>query len=358
MKRKLSETSAPAADGINGATARIRAIDLLKVLALAGVVSCHSAMQVDVIMGWAFPWWIRLFELAVVISIPGFFFASGYVLLGRKAHSDYRYVARKSLALIVASFVMGFIVLGLHYISGDVPGFHIVDAAKEIGTSLLVGGTLDELWFVAALILVYLLYPLINRIYIYNRRLFVAFTLLCLILMAFCSSAYLLGNTGMPWYEPSVPKNLRLWNWVGYFCLGGMMRAYPAMRCVGRWWVVIPAAAATLVLNHIGLSNTGKTIFEYVYGTPAAVLLVTSVAALLLRMDLSGREFNFLDSAGMLFFPSFLLCDCVLVILSKYNIWPHPGIFMLMNTLIALTSGIAGAWVLTHTPVLKRLLRL
>lgn len=358
MTPQLTETSSHAPAGVVGATARIRAIDLLKLLALAGVVACHSAMETDALCGWAFLWWVRIFEMAVVIAIPGFFFASGYVLLGRRENCGYRYVARKCLALIVASFVMGFLIIGWRFFSTDAPWFHAADFANEILCSMFKYGLLYVLWFVGALMMVYLLYPLINRLYLYNKRLFGALLLTCLVLMAFFSSAYLLGNREALWYEPDIPQHYRLWIWVGYFCLGGMMKACPSILCVGKWWVILSAAAATLLVNHIGYGQTGVRYFEYVYGSPAAVLLVTSVAAFLLRADLSGGKFRFLDSVGGLFFPAFLLCECALEIVAGYTARLHPAIFLPVNIVAALTLGIAGAWVLTHIRGFSRLLRL
>lgn len=234
MTPQLNETSSHAPAGIAGATARIRAIDLLKLMALAGVVVCHSAMKTDALCGWAFLWWVRICEMAVVIAIPGFFFASGYVLLGRRENCGYRYVARKCLALVVASFVMGFLIIGWNYFSTDAPWFHAADFANEILCSMFKNGLLSLLWFVGALMMVYLLYPLINRLYLYNKRLFGALLLTCLILMAFFSSAYLLGHREALWYEPDIPQHYRLWIWVGYFCLGGMMKACPSILCVGN----------------------------------------------------------------------------------------------------------------------------
>ena len=219
-------------------------------------------------------------------------------------------------------------------------------------------GLLSLLWFVGALMMVYLLYPLINRLYLYNKRLFEALLLTCLMLMAFFSSAYLLGHREALWYEPDIPQHHRLWIWVGYFCLGGMMKACPSILCVGKWWVILSAAAATLLVNHIGYGQTGVRYFEYVYGSPAAVLLVTSVAAFLLRADLSGGKFRFLDSVGVLFFPAFLLCECALEIVAGYTARLHPAIFLPVNIVAALTLGIAGAWVLTHIRGFSRLLKL
>lgn len=358
MNPQFTETSLPASAGVTGATARIRAIDLLKILALAGVVACHSAMKADALCGWAFLWWVRLFEMAVVIAIPGFFFASGYVLLGRRENYGYRYVARKCIALLVASFVMGFLIIGWKYFSTDAPWFHFADFVKEVLCSMFIGGELYELWFVTALMAVYLLYPLINRVYLFNKRLFGALLLICLMSMAFCSSAYLLGNREVFWYEQDIPLPYRVWIWIGYFCLGGMIKAYPSIRCVGKWWVILSAAAATLLLNHIGYGQTGVRYFEYVYGTPAAVLLVTSVAAFLLRADLSGRKFRFLDSVGGLFFPAFMLCECALSVVAGYTASLYPTIFLVVNIVAALTLGIAGAWMLTHIRGFSQLLRL
>lgn len=218
-------------------------LDILKNLACLAVIGLHTFYHPG--DGAA----ERVIYLLCSFAVPIFFMCSGYLLLSR-GRISWHYTLKKIVKLLWLILIWNIIVFILHAIPdllhiGNPDTYTWKTLPMQIAGSFVQKGEMWILWYLAALILVYLLLPLltsflhrreqVDRIgWDYIRRLF----FLWLIFATACVSLDLVsGLSGRP-VEASVPQTFRLWLWIQYFLLGGLMK--PALEWMKQhihWWV-------------------------------------------------------------------------------------------------------------------------
>lgn len=172
-------------------------IDLVKIVAMFGVMCLHTT-QLYFIPG-VFCFTDILFESAV-ISIPLFFMVSGYLLLGRE-NADYRYAFRKVIGIIrfVSIIVFTFwLARSVYHLQ-----FDFVELFKSLVYPYIQRGQFGVFWYFGAMIILYLLYPIINTIY--NRHRNAYYALLSTTLLA----SYTMFISNLLWGGYSTPAKMR-----------------------------------------------------------------------------------------------------------------------------------------------------
>jgi surface polysaccharide O-acyltransferase-like enzyme len=192
------------------ATGRNQSIDLVKIIAMLGVMTLHTALIFDSETN---PISLLLFSFSG-ISMPLFFMVSGYLMIGREV--TYEYIIRKILKICRFVFLITFI-YELFGSLGD--GFSLIHLLKSFVLSFLQMGGVVVFWYFGAMIILYLLLPLINRLY-KNMRLGFAITFAFFLIISTIHSLNLTID-----FEQHIPQTLRVWNWIFYFTLGGLIRS-------------------------------------------------------------------------------------------------------------------------------------
>ncbi len=146
---------------------RIQSIDLTKIIAMICVMGLHCAgafVSHDYDNLWG-----NIVGRISVCAIPLFFMVSGYLLLGRP-QSDFRYSLKKSQSIIrfVAICTVGFtLIYWIVCLLRHVP-IHGLDLVKNFFEAFIQKGALWMFWYFGAMIIIYWIYPTLNRIYL-NR---------------------------------------------------------------------------------------------------------------------------------------------------------------------------------------------
>ena len=158
----------------------------------------------------------KLYKYTLCSSgIPLFFTVSGYLLLGRK-NIDWHYSAKKIWGIIRFVFIVCWIYWLIMLVITQEP--HWDKLYKDPLGAFLKGGTFWHFWYFGAMILIYLIYPLINKIYIDKPQ---YFKHLLLLLIIICLIIYIINIITPGPFEKRVPQPFRVWNWLLYFCIGG-----------------------------------------------------------------------------------------------------------------------------------------
>ncbi len=152
---------------------RNQSIDLIKIVAMSMVVCLHATyrfMKIDS-SGMTF----TLYNLGVV-AIPLFFMASGYLLIGRP-NASFSYVFKKIIRILRFVTVLVGIWWIIHCVRHDVSLYVLI--RNYIGAFIQVG-SFSVFWYFGAMIILYMLYPVINRAYqsknkYYSTLLFIGF---------------------------------------------------------------------------------------------------------------------------------------------------------------------------------------
>lgn len=185
-------------------------MDFLKVIATILVVRLHSGNSA---LCPAYTYYLA------GCAVPIFFMVNGAFILNRP-FVDGKYAAIKIFHISRLIFLWSIPYIGAAFLLKHKlknPLIFVLD-------SFMQKSALANFWFLGALILIYLMLPLLYKIYHYNRTspllvtAFLGGICICIDL-----SSILMFFNGHETISHMVPQFLRLWTWLFYFCLGGII---------------------------------------------------------------------------------------------------------------------------------------
>lgn len=246
----------------NAVKGRDVSVDLVKIVAMFGVVCLHSVHFYisENSLGIA----DLLYESAVV-SIPLFFLVSGFLLLGRK-DINATYVLRKISGIIRFVFIIAFfywLFYSLHHGT-----FEIRKLLSIFLRAFIQRGPLWMFWYFGAMIIIYMLLPVLNTIYTKNKRfIFCLITFLFLIMNVVFTCNIL--SDGLP-LEANVIQPFRLYTWLFYFLCGGIIKKMNISVPLG---VVITLFICNILYERLLIPYMHSTFCEYYYTSFIVVIL-------------------------------------------------------------------------------------
>lgn len=335
---------------------RVPNLDALKLMSLLLVVCVHCAGEFYYMKEINALWSVtRLVYCCGVVAIPIFFMVSGYQLLGRKI-SGYIYALKKIAKILKASAVMYLIVLFLEWLLLD-EEIVIVGIPRQFCLSLLQKGDYGFLWFVGGMCLVYLVYPVINWIYREKKKQFLMLTGALVGLMSLFFFVSVVRPTPRFISEFDVPQTLRLWNWLGYFCMGGLVKRYDIFDNVARWSIVAAMTLGCFIFLNLIDQRRGIWFFEYTYTSLPVIFFSIAVFVCFMKLKIHHNT-KFLEGMAVLFMPAYLLGPILMFWIQRpMSVLPEfigAILFAAVNVAMSLT----GAWLLMKIPGMNRLLKL
>ena len=191
-------------------------LDLLKIAACFSVVVLHVASGIATEnTGYTIS---HALYYTAGLAVPMFFMVNGNLLLNRPS-IDYRYIIKKVLRILLVVFTWNV----LFAVAVFVVERKITNPVVTSLENLLSIGHFAQFWFFGALIILYLVLPLLHR---YFSKMIPAlimtgfFILLSLIVDAVNIVRCAQGN---PTLDGHVYQTFRLWTWLAYYCLGGLL---------------------------------------------------------------------------------------------------------------------------------------
>lgn len=206
-------------------------IDLLECIAILLVLVYHSTLySYDIIYNPSLRHYVRyLFRTLLSPGVPLFFFANGFLLFNKKLNLKKHIL--KIIHLIMLCGIWGVVrILLLMPIENEFL------SPKEIVNALWTWkfGWINSLWFLGALVCIYVIFPVLKVVYDNNRRVFYYFITMCTI---FTFGNVLLNEIGTVFLTLVLNKTTTLqgfnffnmfnpfWGIYGYafvyFCAGG-----------------------------------------------------------------------------------------------------------------------------------------
>ena len=318
-------------------------LDMVKIVAMLGVICLHSTFRY--IVPTTFTLADILYRTAVV-AIPLFFMTSGYLMLGRE-NINYRYALTKIAKII--RFV-GIIVVsywGLYSIKNQT--FDLVLLLQYLEGAFLQDGPLSIFWYFGAMIIIYALLPLLNRLYIERSQIF--FGILIALLLV-CNIAFI--GTIYCGFELEVSQPLRAWNWLFYFCLGGYVKTLPP-RKISLLYIVL-LLVGNIVLQIVTTPFIGVEYCEYFYSSIVVMLLVSILFKYI--TDRTIKPSLLLKNLSLLFLPVYTIHMFVIQYIWKH-IYNMAGIVSpAVDWVIVSVISIICAYVIMKIPVVNKIFRL
>lgn len=193
---------------------RILGLDVAKIFASFMVVLMHTLRN----MNPEVPYHPFLYYFTRV-SIPIFFICLGYIQLNRTG-TPQEYLKKKIVGIVSVSmaWILIYDVIVLFWKQKIL--FH-----RDIWGWLFQKGSFSVFWFMATMIVLYLMLPWMQRVFHgqYSRIFFG-------VLMLFCVMADVVNLVGILVFDRSsfwqeiIPQPYRLWTWMFYFYAGGMIK--------------------------------------------------------------------------------------------------------------------------------------
>lgn len=157
---------------------RQASIDLLECIAILQVIIYHSALYSSDILGESsLLHYLRyLFRTILSPCVPLFFFANGYLLFNKELNIKKHLY--KIMHLIFLSEIWGFLkILILMPIKNEI--LSPIEVIKGLWSWKL--GWINSLWFLGALVCIYVLFPILKVVYDNNKEVFYYFIIVCTI---------------------------------------------------------------------------------------------------------------------------------------------------------------------------------
>lgn len=282
--------------------ARNQSIDLIKIIAMYGVLAIHSAQFQ----------YIHYFYGCM--AIPLFFMVTGYLQLGREKVSI-TYCPSKITRILRFSLIF-LTLVWLFY--GFILHSEVISLKSLLlfwFNSFLCRGGYSVFWFLGALIIIYLFLPILNKWYINNFKLFIIFSSSCIFIMTLVFIEYLIHYKYGWFSEQKLPQTLRFYNYFGYFCLGGLIKK-GHFKNLGN----LPLVCFMLVVNYIfqewfqaySDGNHGDCF----YCTLPLIILCISIFQFCIKLNI--KNSNIIREFSKLFIPIYVLHMLILQITSRW----------------------------------------
>lgn len=277
---------------------RNQSIDLIKIYAMLGVLMLHVNVLPEY---FNYPTYYVMTGLAG-LAMPLFFMVSGYLLIGRPMQkSNYRYVGRKIYGIIrfvtLATLIYGLLITVVKQDKSEI--FRTLHSLY--GNYLQArNSNLGQFWYFGSMIIIYLIYPFINRLYHDHHR---AYTNILLGLAVVCVTLFI---EQYPNIEGYTMQPFRLWNWVLYFMLGGMIKEISFRPSL---MLILLCGVAYTYLFYYFIECTRIYTAELMFSSP-----ITIAYAALLFIYFTNISFNR---------PSYIITHLSQTFLPVYTIqWP------------------------------------
>ena len=242
-------------------------LDILKVLACAGVVLLHTTMGGFKEAG-SWNLLTYLYYLGTY-SIPLFFMVNGYLLLGKR-EITYSYILQKVKWILITVSSWTFIVW---FFKRD----FTTNPIKKIVGSLLQKGYFFQFWFFGALILIYLCLPILRK-FLNSKRSFLYILSSLLTIGLIFELANIILQIPLQSY---VIQTFRLWTWLFYYILGGLVAQFDKdiiKNAFKRWMKIV--SILLVLISPIILFFIAKTIYHNLFAEYFYDILFVKIVSL------------------------------------------------------------------------------
>ena len=358
---------------------RLAHVDLLKSLAIWFVLIFHCALYPIVIYaGMPLSALLRYYFQAILSTcVPLFFFVSGYLMLERPLNLK-KHSLRTGKMMLITCFWIVFLLFVLQYYYQE----PILWQELQEGMWDLKGGWNNHLWYLSALIGIYLMYPLIKSAFDCSRACFYWFTavmaflvfgstllnLAVILFNLFVKQEFYLFYNNFPVFNQFVPLAYSCGMGTAYFCLGGTARVLEErlLKIPVHWRNL--AASVGLIVCWATLGTIGwrfslylKGLWDVVWSGYTTVFTLVNVLCLyVLSLNLK-RDIPILRWVSANTLGIYLLHD-----LLHKMIGPYLSQFALMRTLpatlvytlVLLLLSLGVCLILKKIPLVKHLISL
>jgi len=331
---------------------RLVGIDLVKVIACFLVIVSHTSAI-------GFP--VRFSSVMYytgVMAIPLFFMTNGYLLLGKNG-KDRWYSYKKIGRILLLTFIIN-VMLCILYVIIKHPFWNPISG---VGINLfLQRGIFWHLWFLGALIIIYLFFPVLNFLYLHKQKYF--FILSACLIFAQCFVDILNIYSSIKYndiFQSHILQTYRLESHFSYFVLGGVIKLlkpklikYTKLRNVLLLYVLAIVYQFFIIKNVYHLSY-----FEFFYNNILIICLCVIFFLYISNIQSTKweKEISFLASLIMVIY---IIHPLVMMAYSKFiNIVALDYLNIDIIRIIAIyIASILLSWIVLKIPYAKEIFKI
>ncbi len=262
-------------------------IDFIKILACFFVVAIHTQ---------------RNYQLSIVhnsilyylsrCAVPLFMMVNGYLLLS-KEKIDYKYITKK-VKKILAIIVFWVI---LYSILDSLRKFKFVNPLNIFIGIIVQNSPLVHLWFLIALIFIYLLLPLFYKLNIFENKnkfskILVGIIVSNIIIDCVFNYYYINFNINI---LKLVPQCFRIWIWIMYFFIGGYINRYSRKLKMNTIFLIILSIIVYIYQYELFIKIHYTINSEYIYSNIIVIFWCITIFKFIENIKLSYKFIFFIE---------------------------------------------------------------
>lgn len=188
-------------------------LDVLKVLSCFSIVALHIFGRKNNLLN-GIVYYISTF------AIPIFFMVNGFLLM-RKKEISYKYIVKKIYKILKIIFFWNILLAVALFVFKH----KIQNPFIEVARNLIQNGIFSQFWFFGALIIIYLMLPILHKkLDLKKHKSLLLILLIICVIIDIINIICGLKNENI--FTEKIIQTFRLWTWLFYFLLGGYIGRY------------------------------------------------------------------------------------------------------------------------------------
>lgn len=299
---------------------------------------------------------IHLIYYLGVYAIPLFFIANGYLQL-RKKEITYKYCVKKIMKIFFIVFIWNlFLVIPYIVLKNEYQNVFL-EMFKNL---FMQKGFFNYFWFFGALIIIYILLPIISKIY--NRKKNYLYITLLLILVSITMDILNIINNynGQEVIMNKIYQPLRIWSWLMYFSIGGLLSKIDIVNRIGY----NKSKIITVILIVIGILY--EYLFSYrLYGNLYAenfydsiLIIIGSIFIFSLFKNMKFNKSSYFIQITSNLIMGIYIVQPIVIKIVRYIIPLDVGFSNILAIFIVYSISWIVAWVINKIPKINILIKL
>lgn len=322
---------------------RNQSLDLIKIIAMIMVIGLHVNIgRLDNPIAF-------VISRTSGIAIPLFFMVSGFLLWGRKVNVKY------SLKKIFNILKFSLLVCFAYWLLFDLRHGKGIDYLWSLCKGCFIQQErMGVLWYLGAMLILYALLPIIN--YLDSKyRFFIIYINLILLSIIFVTFTL---NLYMHFEQNYIIQTFRIWNWLFYFSLGGIIKESNSLHYIllskNKFGLLTFLFCGVFVLYVYYMKNHMGGI-EYYFGTPLCWLYASSMFIFILSLNI--KESKIIKELSNLFLPVYVIHITVIKIIHGSSLFNFLSLPLLDFILVSIICIIIGLFIM-RIPYINRVFKI
>lgn len=296
-----------------------------------------------------------IFYYLGVFAIPLFFMVNGYLQL-RKDKISYKYSLKKIKKIILVVLIWNFIIDIFYFLFKH----ELKNFIKESFENLFIQkGFYNYFWFLGALIIIYLILPLISSIFNKSKKNAFIFTLVLILFSILIDIINMINNyLGNEVIMKAVYQPFRIWTWLMYFCIGGCISKININKNYKSKLIMITILLIVMTIcfeYFFSYTLYGNMYAEYFYDN--VLIIITSTLFFYCMKDVEFNKFKFISECSSLLMGIYIIHP-ILIKIVRYVIPKDNNFINFLFAIFVYNICLGITYIMNKIPKVKELIRI